>query len=111
MANMFEQADRELVAANVKPAEPVKTKKETQEKKKQEPKTAEPKTAETRKENKSFSADALLAKKMKERRKAKSYGFYLDQDVVDALEELAEKNGTNTSNALNTLLRAILLEK
>lgn len=105
MANMFEQADRELVSANAKPEETVKQKKPVQEKKpKEEKRPAEKKET-------AFSAEALLNRKMKDKRKAKSYGFYLDSDVVEALEDLAEKTGTNTSNALNTLLRAILLEK
>ena len=43
--------------------------------------------------------------------KAKSYGFYLDDDVVKALDRLAKAKRTNKSKMLNTLLRKLLLEE
>ena len=54
----------------------------------------------------------LLAGLMQEKAKpmAKSYGFYLDEEVVAALEKLAKQNKSNKSKVLNTLLRSILLE-
>ena len=41
--------------------------------------------------------------------KAKSYGFYLDDDVVKALDQLAKEKKSNRSKMLNTLLRKVLL--
>ena len=54
----------------------------------------------------------LLAGLMQDKAKpkAKSYGFYLDDEVVDALEKLAKQNKSSKSKVLNTLLRSILLE-
>ncbi len=43
--------------------------------------------------------------------KAKSYGFYLDDDVVKALDRLAKAKRSNRSKLLNTLLRKLLLEE
>ena len=43
--------------------------------------------------------------------KAKSYGFYLDDDVVKALDRLAKSKRSNRSKMLNTLLRKLLLEE
>ena len=43
--------------------------------------------------------------------KAKSYGFYLDDDVVKALDRLAKAKRSNRSKMLNTLLRKLLLEE
>ena len=44
-----------------------------------------------------------------EKPKAKSYGFYLDDDVVKALDRLAKDKRSNRSKMLNTLLRKVLL--
>ncbi len=52
----------------------------------------------------------LLAGILEQKPKAKSYGFYLDDEVVAALEKLAKQNKSNKSKVLNTLLRNILLE-
>lgn len=52
-----------------------------------------------------------LAGKVKRKRDAKSYGFFLDNDVVAALEKLASKNKISTSQALNLLLRDLLLDE
>ena len=41
--------------------------------------------------------------------KAKSYGFYLDDDVVKVLDRLAKEKRSNRSKMLNTLLRRVLL--
>ena len=43
--------------------------------------------------------------------KAKSYGFYLDDDVVKALDRLAKAKKSNRSKMLNTLLRKLLIEE
>ena len=42
--------------------------------------------------------------------KSKSYAFYLDEEVVDALDQLAKQNKSNKSKVLNTLLRNLLLK-
>ncbi len=52
----------------------------------------------------------LLAGMLEQKPKAKSYGFYLDDEVVAALEKLAKQNKSNKSKVLNTLLRNILLD-
>ena len=53
----------------------------------------------------------ILAGKVKKKRDAKSYGFFLDNDVVEALEKLAKQNKISTSQALNLILRDLLLDK
>ena len=52
-----------------------------------------------------------LAGKVRKKREAKSYGFFLDNDVVEALEKLAKQNKISTSQALNLLLRDLLLDE
>lgn len=52
----------------------------------------------------------LLSGMIEQKPKAKSYGFYLDDEVVAALEKLAKQNKSNKSKVLNTLLRNLLLE-
>ena len=48
---------------------------------------------------------------MKEQKpRGKSYGFYLDDEVVTALEKLAKQSKSNKSKVLNTLLRKVLIE-
>lgn len=41
---------------------------------------------------------------------AKSYGYYLDDDVAKAIEKLAKQNKTSKSKALNALLKKILID-
>ena len=53
----------------------------------------------------------LLAGMIEQKPKAKSYGFYLDDEVVAALEKLAKQNKSNKSKVLNTLLRNLLINK
>jgi hypothetical protein len=47
---------------------------------------------------------------VEEKPRGKSYGFYLDEEVVDALEKLAKQKKISKSKVLNTILRNILLE-
>jgi hypothetical protein len=42
--------------------------------------------------------------------KAKSYGFYLDDEVVEALEKLAKQKKISKSKVLNTILRNVLIK-
>lgn len=63
-------------------------------------------------ETKPVQTNDLLAElTMDVKPKAKSYGFYLDDDVVKALDKLAKSKRSNRSKMLNTLLRKILLEE
>ena len=55
--------------------------------------------------------DILAELTMDVKPKAKSYGFYLDDDVVKALDKLAKSKRSNRSKMLNTLLRKLLLEE
>jgi hypothetical protein len=53
----------------------------------------------------------LLAGMLEQKPKAKSYGFYLDDEVVAALEKLTKQSKAKSkSKVLNTLLRNILLD-
>ena len=52
----------------------------------------------------------LLAGMIEQKPKAKSNSFYLDDEVVAALEKLAKQNKSNKSKVLNTLLRNMLLK-
>jgi hypothetical protein len=73
----------------------------------------EEKPVEPVKENVIIETEAkknLLAGMLEQKPKAKSYGFYLDDEVVAALEKLAKQNKSNKSKVLNTLLRNILLD-
>lgn len=54
--------------------------------------------------------DSLLAGMKEQKPRGKSYGFYLDDEVVAALEKLAKQSKSNKSKVLNTLLRKILIE-
>ena len=56
------------------------------------------------------TADSLLGKKLKSKPEGKSYGFYLDKEVDEALGLLAKQKKTSKSKVLNTLLRSILLD-
>lgn len=56
------------------------------------------------------SAKDLLASMMEKKPKANGYGFYLDDEVVAALEKLARQNKSSKSKVLNTLLRNMLLK-
>ena len=53
----------------------------------------------------------LLAGKIKKKPESKTYSLYLDGDVVAALDELAKQNNLSRSNALNALLRDVLLDE
>ena len=57
------------------------------------------------------AAENLLAGMKEKKPKAKSYGFYLEDDVVEALENLAAQNESSKSKVLNTLLRNLLLNE
>ena len=72
----------------------------------------EEKPVEPVKENEIIETKAkdLLAGMIEKKPKAKGYGFYLDDEVVAALEKLAKQSKSNKSKVLNTLLRKILLE-
>lgn len=52
----------------------------------------------------------LLAGMLEKKPRGKSYGFYLDDEVVAALDKLARQNKSNKSKVLNTLLRNMLLK-
>ena len=52
----------------------------------------------------------LMAGIVKKKPKAKAYTFYLDDEVVAALEKVAKQHKTNKSKALNTMLRNALLK-
>ena len=54
--------------------------------------------------------DDILAGIRETKPKSKSYAFYLDEEVVDALDQLAKQNKSNKSKVLNTLLRNLLLK-
>ena len=55
--------------------------------------------------------DNPLAGILEQKTAAKSYGYYLDDDVARAIEKLAKQNKTSKSKALNALLKKILLDK
>ena len=69
----------------------------------------EPESVET-KAVRAISKENPLAGKVEQKVKGKSYGFYLDDDVVLALEKLAKQNKISKSKALNMLLREILMK-
>ena len=48
---------------------------------------------------------------IKEKPKAKSYGFYLSDEVVEALDNLAKQNKSSKSKVLELLLRKALLDE
>lgn len=54
--------------------------------------------------------NSLLADMKEQKPRGKSYGFYLDDEVVAALEKLAKQSKSNKSKVLNTLLRKVLIE-
>ena len=55
-------------------------------------------------------ANDLFAGLVNEKPKGKTTGFYLDEEVIAALEKIAKKNKTTKSKVLNTLLRNLLIE-
>lgn len=55
--------------------------------------------------------DNPLAGILDQKPTAKSYGYYLDDDVAQAIERLAKQNKTSKSKALNALLKKILLDR
>ena len=55
-------------------------------------------------------ASNLFAGLVEEKPRGKTTGFYLDEEVIAALDKIAKKNKTNKSKVLNTLLRNLLLE-
>ena len=101
MANPFKEAENRA-KGKVKEEEVVVVPEVKQEKK--APVVKEAPAMPVTKEN-------LLAGMLDEKPVGKSYGFYLDEEVVDALGKLAKQNKTSKSKALNTLLRNLLLEK
>ena len=52
----------------------------------------------------------LLAGMIEKKPKGKGTAFYLDEEVIAALDKLAKQNKSNKSKVLNTLLRNILLD-
>ena len=56
-------------------------------------------------------ASNLFAGLVEEKPKGKTTGFYLDEEVIAAIEKIAKKNKTTKSKVLNTLLRNLLLDK
>ena len=52
----------------------------------------------------------LFAGLTEERPRGKSYGFYLDEEVVEALEKLARQKKLSKSKVLNSILRNALLD-
>ena len=55
-------------------------------------------------------AKDLFAGLVEEKPRGKTTGFYLDEEVVAALDKIAKKNKTNKSKVLNTLLRNLLID-
>ena len=55
-------------------------------------------------------ASNLFAGLVDEKPRGKTTGFYLDEEVIAALDKIAKKNKTNKSKVLNTLLRNLLIE-
>lgn len=112
MANPYKKAEQiQKKAPGSRPIEKVEEKKEV----KVEPvaPVVEEKPAIPEKENSIVETTAmanLLAGMEEQKPKAKSYGFYLDDEVVAALEKLAKQKKSNKSKVLNTLLRNILIE-
>ena len=71
----------------------------------------EKKAEEPEKENSIIDTNVdPLAGLIEKKQRGKSYGFYLDDEVVAALEKLAKQKKSNKSKVLNTLLRNILLK-
>ena len=56
------------------------------------------------------SAKDLLVGMMEKKPRGKGTAFYLDEEVIAALEKLAKQSKSNKSKVLNTLLRNILLK-
>ena len=56
-------------------------------------------------------ANDLFAGLVDEKPRGKTVGFYLDEDVIAALEKVAKQKKTNKSKVVNTLLRNLLLDK
>lgn len=52
----------------------------------------------------------LFAGLVDEKPRGKTTGFYLDEEVIAALDKIAKKNKTNKSKVLNTLLRNLLID-
>ena len=55
-------------------------------------------------------ASNLFAGLIEEKPRGKTTGFYLDEEVIAALDKIAKKNKTNKSKVLNTLLRNLLID-
>ncbi len=116
MANPYKKAEQvQKKAPGSRPAE-VQTQKPVEQKIEEKPAVVVPaveeKPAAQVKENEIIETKAkdLLAGMIEQKPKAKSYGFYLDDEVVAALEKLAKQSKSNKSKVLNTLLRKILIE-
>ena len=56
-------------------------------------------------------ANDLFAGLVDEKPRGKTVGFYLDEDVIAALEKVAKQKKANKSKVVNTLLRNLLLDK
>lgn len=111
MANMFEQANSNLVAGKKKTEtakEPVVEPKKPEAEKPKKEKNASAERKTQLKEG-MVSVDDILAG-LEKTRKAKAHCFYLDDEVMEALDKLAKKNNTNISKTLNTILKAVLIK-
>lgn len=62
-------------------------------------------------EEESHQPHNLLAGITDEKPKGKTYSVYLDDDVVEALDQVAKQNKSSRSKVLNVLLRNFFLEK
>lgn len=56
----------------------------------------------------STSQNTLVNLKFDQKKKARSYAVYLDEEVVLALDQLATQHETSRSNVLNTILKNVL---
>lgn len=54
--------------------------------------------------------ESLLEGMLEAKPKAKTYGFYIDEDVVAKLDELAKQTGRSKSRIVNAILKDFLLK-
>ena len=55
-------------------------------------------------------ANNLFAGLEDDKPRGKTVGFYLDEDVIAAIDKIAKKTKSNKSKVLNTLLRNLLID-
>lgn len=56
------------------------------------------------------SKESLLEGMLEAKPKAKTYGFYIDEDVVAKLDELAKQTGRSKSRIVNAILKDFLFK-